>query len=247
MDSELGVDIHDGILDSSTDIDLELGNDGTTIRSSVEDVSCLEQSDKMTHDSSREEVTVVEGDEPYVGQEFESEEAAHAFYSAYGSRVGFITRINYLSRSKLDGSIIGRTLVCNKEGYRKPYRCDNKNMKPRTPTRVGCKAMLSIRKLSTGKWVVTKFMKEHTHALTAGNTQNGLTSNQIPNENMRIQELTQQLLLERKRSASLRKIVDLLFNHIEEHTQDLSKSVQHVADRVKEIEYGGKMPQNLRR
>jgi hypothetical protein len=64
---------------------------------------------------------------------------------------------------------------------------------------------------------------------------------------MRIQELTQQLLLERKRSASLRKIVDLLFNHIEEHTQDLSKSVQHVADRVKEIEYGGKMPQNLRR
>lgn len=180
VDSELGVDIQDGVLDSSTDIELEHGNDGTMTGSSVQDVSCLEQSDKMTNDSSREVVTVVEGDEPYVGQEFESEEAAHAFYSAYGSRVGFITRINYLSRSKLDGTVIGRTLVCNKEGYRKPYRCDKKNMKPRTPTRVGCKAMLSIRKLSTGKWVVTKFVKEHTHAFAAGNTQNGLTTNQIP-------------------------------------------------------------------
>lgn len=63
---------------------------------------------------------------------------------------------------------------------------------------------------------------------------------------MKIQELTQQLRLERKRSASLRKTIDLLFNHIEEHTQDLSKRVQYVADRVKEIDSGGKNPQNLR-
>lgn len=246
MDPVLDVDIHDEVVDNSTDIEIELENDGAMIGSSVEEVSCLGQNDEMTHESSREGVTVVEGDEPYVGQEFESEEAAHAFYSAYGMRVGFITRINYLSRSKLDGSIIGRTLVCNKEGYRKSYRCDKKNIKPRTPSRVGCKAMLSLRKLSTGKWVVTKFVKEHTHVLTAGNSQNSLVNNQIQNENMKIQELTQQLRLERKRSASLRKTIDLLFNHIEEHTQDLSKRVQYIADRVKEIDSGGKNPQNLR-
>nr|POE86110.1 protein far1-related sequence 12 [Quercus suber] len=92
------------------------------IGSSFEEVSCLGQNNEMTHESSREGGTVVEGDEPYVGREFESEEAAHAFYSAYSMRVGFITRINYLSRSKLDGSVIGRTIVCNKEGYRKAYR-----------------------------------------------------------------------------------------------------------------------------
>lgn len=62
---------------------------------------------------------------------------------------------------------------------------------------------------------------------------------------MKIQELTGQLLLERERSASLRKTIDLLFNHIEEHTQDLSKTVQYIADKVKEIESVGKKPQNL--
>ncbi|XP_065617349.1 protein FAR1-RELATED SEQUENCE 5 isoform X3 [Quercus suber] len=234
MDPELAVDIQNGVGDNSTDIELELGNDGAMIGSSFEEVSCLGQNNEMTHESSREGGTVVEGDEPYVGREFESEEAAHAFYSAYSMRVGFITRINYLSRSKLDGSVIGRTIVCNKEGYRKAYRCDinKKNIKPRTPTRVGCKAMLSVRKLSTGKWVVTKFVKEHTHALTAVNSQNCSIINQIPNENMKIQELTQQLLLERERSASLRKTIDLLFNHIEVHTQDLSKTVQYIADKV---------------
>ncbi|XP_018829021.1 protein FAR1-RELATED SEQUENCE 12-like isoform X2 [Juglans regia] len=246
MDSELVVGIDDGEFDNSTDIELELCNDVTVIRHSVEETSFTDQNDKISHGSSMEEITIFEGGEPYVGQEFESEEGAHAFYSAYGMRVGFVTRINYLSRSKLDGSIIGRTLVCNKEGYRKPYRIDKKNSKPRIATRVGCKAMLSVRKLSTEKWVVTKFVKEHTHALTAGNAQNILTNTQIPNENVKIQELTQQLLLERKRSASLRKVIDLLFSHIEQHAEDLSRRVQHVADQVKEIESGRKTPQNCR-
>ncbi|XP_015875767.1 protein FAR1-RELATED SEQUENCE 5 isoform X1 [Ziziphus jujuba] len=247
MDSELGEDIHDGVLDNSTDIDHELGNDTVTVgSSSIEETSHVGQNEEMTQKSSKEKSNVVEGDEPYVGQEFDTEEAAHAFYSAYGMRVGFVTRMNYLSRSKLDGTIIGRTLVCNKEGYRKSYRCDKQSTKPRTPTRVGCKAMLSIRKLSTGKWIVTKFIKEHTHSLAARYSQNVLISHQVPNETMKIQELTQQLLLERKRSASFRKVIDLLFNHIEEHTQDLSRKVQCMVDKVKQIESDGKDYKNLR-
>jgi len=102
VDPELAVDIQNGLGDNSTDIELELGNDGAMIASSFEEVSCLGQNDEMIHESSRGGGTVVEGDEPYVGQEFESEEAAHAFYSAYSMRFGFITRINYLSRSELD-------------------------------------------------------------------------------------------------------------------------------------------------
>lgn len=58
-------------------------------------------------------------------------------------------------------------------------------------------------------------------------------------EDTRVKELTQQLLVERKRSARYRKIIQLLFDHIEEHTQDLSKKIQYVVDNVRDIESGG--------
>ncbi|KAF2314743.1 hypothetical protein GH714_033415 [Hevea brasiliensis] len=60
-------------------------------------------------------VAMAPADEPYVGQEFESEAAAHAFYNAYATCLGFIIRVSKLSRSRRDGSAIGRALVCNKE------------------------------------------------------------------------------------------------------------------------------------
>ena len=168
------------VLDNATNTEHQLGNDGTMAGSSVPDASQVEENDKMIHNSSGGQLTVVEGDEPYVGQEFENETAAHAFYSAYGMRMGFITRMNYHNRSKIDGSIVSRALVCNKEGYRKPYRRDVKNVRSRAPTRVGCKAMISIRKMSTGKWIITKFVKEHTHLLAGCQVQKALISNQIP-------------------------------------------------------------------
>ncbi|XVE90647.1 hypothetical protein DITRI_Ditri20bG0094000 [Diplodiscus trichospermus] len=229
-------DICGAVLDNAADSVYQLGNGGTMAGSSVLDASQVEENDQMTQNSSAVQLTVVEGDEPYVGQEFENEEAAHAFYSAYGMRMGFITRMNYHNRSKIDGSIVSRALVCNKEGYRKPYRRDVKNVRSRAPTRVGCKAMISIRKMSTGKWVITKFVKEHTHPLAGCQAQEALVSNQIPNEDKRVQELTQQLLIERKRSASLRRFIDLLFNHVEEHTQGLSKRIQYIVDSMNKFE-----------
>ncbi|WRX23417.1 FAR1 DNA binding domain - like 10 [Theobroma cacao] len=233
-------DIRGEVLDNATNFEYQLGNDGTMAGSSVQYGSQVEENDKITLNSSGVQLTVVEGDEPYVGQEFENEAAAHAFYSAYGMRMGFITRMNYHNRSKIDGSIVSRALVCNKEGYRKPYRRDVKNVRSRAPTRVGCKAMISIRKMSTGKWVITKFVKEHTHPLAGCQAQKALISNQMPNEDKRVQELTQQLLIERKRSASLRRFIDLLFNHIDEHTQGLSKRIQYIVDSVNKIESEGK-------
>ncbi|KAK9292140.1 hypothetical protein L1049_020739 [Liquidambar formosana] len=245
MDSEFGTDIHDGV-ENSTDIELRLGDDGAIVRSSVEGLSQLGQNEKNLHGSSGAELTINEGDEPYVGQEFESEASAHAFYSEYGMQMGFITRVSNLSRSRRDGTIIARTIVCNKEGYRVADKRDRKNIRPRAPTRVGCKAMISIKKLDSGKWAITKFVKEHTHALTPGKGRKGSIYNQFPNEHMRIQELTQQLLVERKRSASFRRIIDLLFNHIEEHTQNLSERIQYIVDSVKEIESEGKDHQKPR-
>ncbi|CAI8588606.1 unnamed protein product [Vicia faba] len=60
-----------------------------------------DQDDNMTQDSSRVDQILLAiptlsavrtVDEPYMGQEFVSEAEAHAFYNAYATRVGFVTR-----------------------------------------------------------------------------------------------------------------------------------------------------------
>lgn len=246
MDSVLDINVNDVVSNGSTDAEFKPCNDGALVGSSFQKMPHIVQNDERTQNSSKDGTHVVEVDEPYVGQEFDTEVNAQAFYNVYGLRMGFNTRMNYLSRSKHDGTIIARTFVCSKEGYRKPDRRDKKTINPRAPTRVGCMAMLSIKKLNIGKWVVTKFIKEHNHALIASKRPKGLIEDQIPDDKTKIEELTRELFLERERSASLRKVIDLLFDHIEEHTQDLSKKVQYVVDKVKEIESEGKNRRNLR-
>lgn len=171
MDSGIDTETQNGASDRSADVELRLKNDDAILGTSVEEVSTIGQIEQVDHNSASMEV---EADEPYVGQEFESEAAAHAFYNAYALRVGFRTRVNDLSRSRVDGSVIARTLVCNKEGYRVADKRDRKSVRPRAPTRVGCKAMISMKKLSNGNWVVAKFVKEHAHSLTPGRSENGL-------------------------------------------------------------------------
>ncbi|KAK3034175.1 hypothetical protein RJ639_034315 [Escallonia herrerae] len=119
------------------------------------------------------EVYVLEGDtnlEPYEGMEFDSEEAAKAFYNSYARRVGFSTRVSMSRRSRRDGAIIQRSFVCAKEGFRvekeKLGRRDGASIKrPRAETRVGCKAILVVKVQDSGKWVVSGFVKEHNHEL----------------------------------------------------------------------------------
>ncbi|GAB2235447.1 hypothetical protein Droror1_Dr00025872 [Drosera rotundifolia] len=174
-------------------------------------------------------------DEPYVGQEFESEAAAHAFYNSYATNMGFIIRVSKLSRSRRDGSAIGRALVCNKEGYRTPDKRE-KVMRQRVETRVGCRAMILVRKVSSGKWIVTKFVKEHTHPLSPGKVRKDFIFDQFPNEHDKIRELSQLLAIEKKRSATYKRHLEMLFEHIEEHNQSLSTKIQHIVDDVREIE-----------
>lgn len=119
------------------------------------------------------------GEEPYIGQEFESEAAAHAFYNAYATRVGFVIRVSKLSRSRRDGTAIGRALVCNKEGFRMPDKRE-KVVRQRAETRVGCRAMILVRKVSSGKWEITKFVKDHAHPLTPGKGRRDLIYDQYP-------------------------------------------------------------------
>ncbi|XP_044490195.1 protein FAR1-RELATED SEQUENCE 5 isoform X1 [Mangifera indica] len=118
------------------------------------------------------EIYLPEGDlldlEPYEGMEFESEEAAKAFYNSYARRVGFSTRVSSSRRSRRDGAIIQRQFVCAKEGFRnlnEKRTKDREIKRPRTVTRVGCKASLSVKMHNSGKWVVSSFFKEHNHEL----------------------------------------------------------------------------------
>ncbi|CAO2814805.1 unnamed protein product [Amaranthus hypochondriacus] len=106
--------------------------------------------------------------EPFEGMEFESEEAAKAFYNSYARRIGFSTRVSSSRRSRKDGAIIQRSFVCAKEGFRNQNEKRTKNReikRPRMVTRVGCKAMLSVKIQNSGKWVVSGFFKEHNHEL----------------------------------------------------------------------------------
>ncbi|XP_058113501.1 protein FAR1-RELATED SEQUENCE 5-like [Magnolia sinica] len=99
---------------------------------------------------------------PYVGMEFESEEAARIFYDEYAWRTGFSIRTNFRRRSKRDGTTIGLVFVCSKEGFRR-----SQYPSKRRPTREGCKALISVKKADSGKWVVVKFVEDHTHALVS--------------------------------------------------------------------------------
>ncbi|XP_022743905.1 protein FAR1-RELATED SEQUENCE 5-like [Durio zibethinus] len=106
--------------------------------------------------------------EPYEGMEFESEEAAKAFYNSYARRVGFSTRVSSSRRSRRDGAIIQRQFVCAKEGFRnlnEKRTKDREIKRPRTITRVGCKASLSVKMRDSGKWVVSGFLRAHNHEL----------------------------------------------------------------------------------
>ncbi|XP_043713488.1 protein FAR1-RELATED SEQUENCE 5-like [Telopea speciosissima] len=108
--------------------------------------------------------------EPYEGMQFESEEAARIFYNSYARRIGFGTRVGVYHRSRRDGAIICRQIVCSRQGFRHGRDRDggsgeSKSKRHRAETRVGCKAMIMVKKQDSGKWVVSKFFKEHNHEL----------------------------------------------------------------------------------
>ncbi|KAL3506883.1 hypothetical protein ACH5RR_032265 [Cinchona calisaya] len=245
VDFDVDVDINGEVVGSSIDIEGRTDAENAIAGSSVDGGlrRCLEV--KVDQNLSRREIveleepqalnTSVSGNEPYLGQEFESEAAAHAFYNAYATGMGFIVRVSKLSRSRRDGSAIGRALVCNKEGFRMPDKRE-KIVRQRAETRVGCRAMILVRKVSSGRWVVTKFVKEHTHPLTPGKGRKDLIYDQYPNEHDKIRELSQQLAIEKKRAATYKRHLEMLFEHIEEHNESLSKKIQDIVNNVREME-----------
>lgn len=58
----------------------------------------------------------------------------------------------------------------------------------------------------------------------------------VQNEHDKIRELTQQLAIEKKKSATYKRQLEMVFEHIEEHNQSLSKKIQAIVDNVREME-----------
>uniref|UniRef100_A0A7N2R804 CCHC-type domain-containing protein n=1 Tax=Quercus lobata TaxID=97700 RepID=A0A7N2R804_QUELO len=103
--------------------------------------------------------------EPCLDMVFNDLEDAHACYKAYARRKGFSIRINHKWSSKEDKSLVGVEYICWREGFRhKSY--ENKERKDPKPakTRMGCKAMMSLKKKEEAR-IVTKFVDNHNHEL----------------------------------------------------------------------------------
>jgi hypothetical protein len=125
-----------------------------------------------------------DGVDPFEGMEFDDEEDAWTFYNVYAHRVGFSTRISVMHRSRRNGSVMSRQFVCAKEGFR-TYRGKNevsrgdavdagdddsgRGRRTRAVTRVGCKAMIRVKKQDNGRWSVTKLETAHNHPLVPAN------------------------------------------------------------------------------
>ncbi|XAR60878.1 hypothetical protein NMG60_11034416 [Bertholletia excelsa] len=166
--------------------------------------------------------------------EFDSEDAAKIFYAEYAKRVGFVMRIDQCRRSEVDKRILSRRLSCNKQGYYTKMRDHfGPARKPRSSTREGCKAMMLVKVNKSGKWVVTRFEKDHTHPLVISSRP---SQNAMDAKDRRIQELTMELECQDRLCDLYREHIVVFLKNIEEQTDVLSSKIQKVVKNVEEVE-----------
>lgn len=150
------------------DIGGSVEDDGTALElEHPDDDNEEDYDDELVEGSTAHGFLTLDGEpnlEPYEGMEFDSEQAARIFYNSYARRIGFSTRVSVYQRSRRDGSIICRQIVCSREGFRRGGG-ENRSKRQRTITRVGCKVQMTVKKQSSGKWAVSKLVKEHNHEL----------------------------------------------------------------------------------
>ncbi|GER55892.1 FAR1-related protein [Striga asiatica] len=99
---------------------------------------------------------------PFVGQEFKTLDDGLQFYKKYAVQCGFDIRRSTLSKSN-DGACIRRYVVCSREGMRMTWAVQEKRR--RVSKRVSCKARVIFKFVSSDKYIVDKFIEQHTHSL----------------------------------------------------------------------------------
>ncbi|XP_059660011.1 protein FAR1-RELATED SEQUENCE 5-like isoform X3 [Cornus florida] len=172
--------------------------------------------------------------EPYVGMEFETEDDAKKFYDEYARHAGFVMRIDQCRRSEVDRRILSRRLSCNKQGHYVKMRDGfGPIRKPRPTTREGCKAMMLVKVNKSGKWVVTRFEKEHTHPLVISGRP---SRNAMDTKDRRIQELTMELERQDRLCDLYRDQITMFLRNVEEQTELLSTKIEVVVNNVRALE-----------
>lgn len=184
--------------------------------------------------------------EPFIGMQFNSREEAREFYNGHGRRIGFTVRIHHNRRSRVNNKLIGQDFVCSKEGFRAKKYVHRKDrvLPPPPATREGCQAMIRLALRDEGKWVVTKFVKEHTHKLMSpsevpwrGSGKHLVSEDE---KDRRIRELSLELHNERqkykRRCAAYEEQLNTILNDLEKHTEHISKKVADVVRNIREIE-----------
>lgn len=107
----------------------------------------------------------IEGDgfEPCGGIDFESHEAAYAFYQEYAKSMGFTTSIKNSRRSKKTKEFIDAKYACSRYGV--TPESDNGSSRRPSVRKTDCKASMHVKRKRDGKWYIHEFVKEHNHEL----------------------------------------------------------------------------------
>ncbi|KAK8619496.1 hypothetical protein V6N13_133454 [Hibiscus sabdariffa] len=203
----------------------------------------IRQEPSEEHNMMNSEIISLEHNlEPYAGMTFQSLDDARDFYFEYAKRTGFTIRTNRIRHSLKNMSIIGRDFVCSKEGFRAAKHTHRKDrvLPPRPVTREGCKAMIRLAARDGGKWVVTKFVCEHSHRLMPRCKFPG----ELPTVNMlteeekdkKIQDLYNELQREKERSAAFQQQLQMILKELEEHAEFMSIRVEDIIDSLKRVE-----------
>ncbi|XP_024166118.1 protein FAR1-RELATED SEQUENCE 5 isoform X1 [Rosa chinensis] len=170
--------------------------------------------------------------EPYVGMEFESEEDAKKFYTEYARRVGFFVRVMQRRRG-IDGRTLARRLGCNKQGFSPNHKGNlGREKKPRVSAREGCNATILVKVDKSGKWVVTRFVKDHNHPLI-------VTANEFStagDKDKKIEELMMELDHQDQLCAAYREKLLSFINNVEAETEELSAKIKAIVDNVRKVE-----------
>ncbi|GAV65011.1 FAR1 domain-containing protein, partial [Cephalotus follicularis] len=105
-------------------------------------------------------------EKPYLNKEFDNLDDVYNFYNCNVLHKGFGIRKFSSSKSSVIGELVWKKFVCDKTGW----RAKNKEKEDRSEvvsrcrkTRDGFMASLNICWKKHGKWVVTRFVEEHSH------------------------------------------------------------------------------------
>ncbi|KAK4285031.1 hypothetical protein QN277_001782 [Acacia crassicarpa] len=166
--------------------------------------------------------------EPYEGMTFESEKAAREFYDNYASREGFITRILSSRKSEQDGLIISRGLGCRGVSCSRTKTTFEKQDRHHV-----CTAMMLLKREKDGEWIVRKFVKDHNHPVMVDLEK---TPRTLDDKDKKIQELTAELRVKKRLSASYREQLETLLKDIEGHSEHVSKKIHSVNETLRKLD-----------